>query len=94
MWFSFDGETFETHKTEEAARENAEQAMSFWSDEAADGWSDESRHVVYGKVTHAVRVEKVEVDESNRYLIPQGCDGIESHHLEPVVERSASAGRR
>lgn len=85
MWFSFDGETFETHDTEYAARLTAEKSMSFWSDEAADGWSEESRRVSYGKVTHAVRVETIEVDDGNRYMIPQGCDGIEQHHLEKIV---------
>ena len=32
MWFSFDGESFEIHDTEAAAREEAERAMEFWAE--------------------------------------------------------------
>lgn len=85
MWFSFDGENFETHETEAEARELAELAMQDWEDCAGDGWHENARHVVYGKVTHAVRVEEIEVTEENAHMVPHGCEGIEHHHLEKIV---------
>ena len=85
MWFSFDGETFETHNTEAEAKAEAERAMEYWADGAGDGWDELSTQVVYGRVTHAVRVEAIEVTDDNRHLVPSGCDGMENHHLEQIV---------
>lgn len=85
MWFSFDGESFETHGTESEAEAFAQRAMQFWADGADDGWDELSTQVVYGKVTHAVRVEEIEVNDDNRHLLTAGCDGMEHHHLEKIV---------
>lgn len=85
MWFSFDGESFETHNTEKEAREYAESAMDDWADTADDGWNENSVHVSYGKITHAVRVERVDITEENVHLVPHGCEGIEEHYLEKIV---------
>ena len=88
MWFSFDGESYETHETEEAAKTAAELAMDDWQDGAEDGWNDNSSYVAYGIVTHAVRVETIEITEENAHSVPQSCDGIEHHHLEKIVPDS------
>ena len=84
MWFSFDGESFETHNTESDAKKAAESAMGHWSDDAGDGWDELSTQVCYGRITHAVAVETVEVTDDNRHLVPHGCDGIENHKLECI----------
>lgn len=88
MWFSFDGESFQTHNTEEEAKASAEDAMQLWADRAGDGWDDVSDQVCYGKVTHAVRVEHIEVTEENQHLVPAGCDAMEDHHLEKIVNET------
>lgn len=85
MWFSYDGESFQIHNTEEEAKALAEEAMQDWSDRAGDGWDDVSDQVCYGRVTHAVRVERPEITEENRHLVPAGCEGIEEHYLEKIV---------
>lgn len=86
MWFSYDGETFETHNTEAEAAAAARRAMEDWSDSAADnGWDELSTQVVYGKITHAVRVEPVEITDDNRYKIPADCAGLENHYLEQIA---------
>lgn len=84
MWFSFDGESFQTHNTEQEAKDLAELAMQDWQDRAGDGWDDQSTQVCYGKVTHAVRVEEIEITEENSHLVPPGCEGAENHFLEPI----------
>ncbi len=56
MYFSFDGEEFEIHNTEQEARDCAEDAIANYRDEAMDGWADESMHVCWGKVTQFVKV--------------------------------------
>lgn len=78
MWFSHDGESFQTHETKKQAEDAAEAAMKFWQSRAVDnGWDDESTFVMYGKVTHAVRVS---VDETGKG---------ESHYLEPIARKPA-----
>ena len=87
MYFSYDGETFEIHETEELAKAEADLAMEFWQDHACDsGWDELSTQVCYGKVTHAVLVEKIPVTDDNRHLAPHGCDEteFEAHHLVPA----------
>ena len=80
-WFSFDGESFETHDTEAAARKSAEDAMHFWSEQAADdGWDEMSTGVCYGKVTHAVMVVPIPITEKNRHLL-KDFDALEDHRL-------------
>ena len=59
--------------------------MEDWSDIASDGWPENAAYVAYGKVTHSVRVEIIEVTEENAHLVPQGCEGLENHHLEKIV---------
>ena len=66
------------------ARADAELAMESWADCAGDGWDELSTQVCYGRVTHAVRVETIEVTDENRHLVPSSCDGLEDHHLEPI----------
>lgn len=85
-WFSFDGESFETHNTEAEAKVEAERAMEWWADDAGDGWDELSTQVCYGRITHTVRVEKIPVTDDNRHMVPFGCDDseFELHHLEPV----------
>jgi len=85
MWFCFDGHSFEVHDTEEKARKHAEAAMQDWQDDAADGWDELSTQVCYGKVTHSVKVESIEVTNENEHYVPHGCDGLEEHKLEQVV---------
>lgn len=84
MWFSFDGEDFQIHNTEAEAARWANDAMESWADGAGDGWDEQSTQVCYGRVTHAVRVETVEITDENRHTVPYGCDGIEKHFLEPI----------
>lgn len=84
MWFVYDGETFETYNTEAEAKAAADEAMQSWEDAAGDGWPEESVNVLYGQVTHSVRVEKTEITDENRHFVPHGCDGLEQHYLEPI----------
>lgn len=86
MWFSFDGIDFATHDTELQARQAAEEAMEQWQDDADDGWDECSTKVCYGRVTHAVRVEPIEITDENRHLMHPDVTGLEKHHLEPVEE--------
>ena len=88
MWFSFDGEQFETHETEELAKATAEAAMADWQDCASDGWDENAAQVAYGLITHAVRIEEIEVTEENAHWVTHGADGIENHHLEKIVADS------
>ena len=86
QWFSFDGESFEVHNSEEEARHYAEQAMDTWSDDASDGWDPCSTQVCYGKLTHAVRVDTRRVTDESRHLAPANCDAVEEHFLEPLED--------
>lgn len=84
-WFSFDGETFETHATEEEAAAAADSAMQYWRENADIGWDELSTQVAYGKITHAVRVETEPVTDETQHTVPAGCDTIEHHFLERIV---------
>lgn len=84
MWFSFDGFDFQTHTSEAKAKAAADDAMSSWRDDAGDGWDELATQVCYGKVTHAVRVEREEITDENRHTVPYGSECIEFHHLEPI----------
>jgi len=87
MWFSFDGETFEVHESEEAAKAEADQAMEFWAGNADEGWDEVSTQVCYGKVTHAVKVTDIPITEDNEYLLRNGITTLERHDLVPVAAR-------
>lgn len=93
-WFSYDGCDFELHATESEARKHAEAAMEEWSDDALDGgWDELSTQVCFGRVTHAVSVREIPLTDQNRHLVPQGCEGIEEHTLDPVLStKEASNG--
>lgn len=87
MWFSFDGEAFETHETEELAKRQAERAMEWWAEDAGEGWDELSTQVCYGKVTHAVVIDRTPVTDDNRHLVPPGCDDTEfEHHRLEAIE--------
>lgn len=86
MWFCFDGESFEVFASETEARHQAELAMEEWRDDASDcGWDELASQVCYGQVTHAVNVEHIPVTDDNRHTVPRNREGLERHHLEPVV---------
>lgn len=85
MWFSYDGESFQTHNTEAEAIAEAKDAMEEWSDRASDGWDEQSTQVMCGLVTHMVRVEHIEVTNENQHLVPSGCEGLEEHFFERYV---------
>lgn len=84
MFFSFDGVSFEAHNTEEEAAKRAAEAMVFWHEDADEGWNDLSDQVCYGRITHAVRVERCEVTDENRHMVPPDTTEIEEHFLEPI----------
>lgn len=53
MWFSFDGESFWIHQTEEEARESAADSLDDYRDTAmsVDGeWPSEVEEIYWGKV--------------------------------------------
>jgi hypothetical protein len=56
MWFSFDGEDFETHNTADEAKSAAVAALDDYRSEAADGWSDAAYNVCWGRVVEAATV--------------------------------------
>jgi len=59
MYFSYDfnGNGFETHKTEEKAKESAQQALDYEKGEAVcDGWGDDVTRICWGKVIETVKV--------------------------------------
>lgn len=58
MFFSYDGQDFETHNTEQEARDAAEDALEFFRSEASDGWDDESMHVCWGRLMQTVQVTR------------------------------------
>ncbi len=74
-YFSFDGETFETHCTEAVARGVAEGAMEFWLDQASEGWDPLSTQVCYGIITHGVTVEEIPITENNQHDVSDNCEG-------------------
>ena len=82
QWFSFDGESFGTHETEEEARVCAEEAMDMWSEMALDDgeWCELSVQVCYGRITHAVRVS------SDPEIRTEDGEECELHDLVPVEE--------
>jgi hypothetical protein len=55
-WFSYDpGDGFETHDTEQAARERAEKSLDYYKDDApSDGWNEEVTGICWGKVAQKV----------------------------------------
>jgi len=95
-FFSFDGETFEIHATEEEARAEAKRAMEFWSDDAGDGWDELSTQVCYGRVTHAVKVTRIPVTDENRHMVPSGGDAtaFEEHSLEAYDNATVEVNSR
>lgn len=84
MWFVFDGCSFEIHDTLAKAKAAADSAMDGWSDYADEGWDECSTQVCYGRVTHCVRVEEIEINDDNRHLVHPDCESFEDHHLEPT----------
>ena len=84
MWFSFDGFDFQTHDSEAKAKAAADSAMSSWEDDADDGWDELASQVCYGRITHAVRIERTEITDENRHTVPEGSECIEEHYLEPI----------
>lgn len=85
MYFSYDGDYFETHETEQEAREAAEDAIESYRAEASDGWPDESMHVSWGRVVQCVRVteERPSTEEDE---LPPGIEIFQKLELVDVVE--------
>lgn len=54
MWFSYDPEGgFETHDTEEEARNAADGYLDSYRDEAPDGWYEGVEQVCWGRIHQA-----------------------------------------
>ncbi len=53
-FFSFDGEIFDTHATEEQAREAAAAALADAQDRAGDGWPEWVGNICWGPITERV----------------------------------------
>ena len=84
-WFCFDGESFETFASETEAKKWAEEALETWRDDASDGgWDELASQVCYGRITHAIRTEEIPLPDENRHMVPDGCEGLEEHYLEPT----------
>lgn len=82
MWFSFDGDNFEIHETESAAKALARLAMDEYRCDAGDGWCEESLRVCWGKVSeHAeVTMSRERTDEDDAMIAP-GIDTVEEREL-------------
>lgn len=49
-FFCFDGDSFTTHSTADAAKEQAEAAIEEYQDDAAEGWPEEVDRVCWGEI--------------------------------------------
>lgn len=83
MYFSFDGDNFEIHNTEQEARDCAEDALDYFRVESVEGWRDESMNICWGKVSQSVRVtEERPVNEDD----PCRSNGIEIYQKRELVD--------
>lgn len=82
-WFSYDpdGDGFETHKTEQEAKESAEIAISWYRENSSEGWDENVEGVCYGRIHQAVQmVDKRPLPESSEF------DYTCNYRLAEVVE--------
>lgn len=82
QFFSYDGQNFETHNTEQEARDAAEDALEFFRGEASDGWDDESMHVCWGRLMQSVQVTKERPAEPDDNM----PEGIETYQRRELVD--------
>ena len=87
-WFSFDGDTFEVHDSEQKARETAENAMVDYHSDAVQclEWCEESLEVCYGIVTHHAAVTTTLIQSGDELLYPECTTQVETHELIEVTE--------
>jgi hypothetical protein len=88
-FFCFDGYSFQTHATEDEARNEAAGALECARDAAGDGWKEEVEQICWGRIE-----EQVELTSSEK--APEGSpfDTLDEYALrgfadEPVAEVKA-----
>ena len=81
-WFSFDGDCYQTHPTEQDARSFAEQAIEDWAADCREnqGWADEASRVAWGEIIE--HAEAVPDDPSD---LPEGAEGGVDYRLARFV---------
>lgn len=87
-WFSYDGQSFETHDTEAAAMKSAEEAFESCREEAPDGWPDEVEQICWGVVTQEVEetLRRTRRDDDPCSRI---CDEFVDYALMPALKSPA-----
>lgn len=70
MWFSYDGNSFELHDDPQKAKDAADRALGYCTDEAVEGWPEETTSICWGRVVQKAEI----VSERPR----TGADAVDS----------------
>jgi hypothetical protein len=84
-YFCYDPDTgFDTYKTAEEAMQAADDAISYYRDNADEGWNEEVSGVCWGELKqHTVvtlELTPKQADEQG-YFVPSGCSGFSDYGL-------------
>lgn len=53
-YWSYDGDTWDTHETAEEARDHCQKALDSYRDYAPDGWAEEVEYIMWGPIAERV----------------------------------------
>lgn len=82
MWFSFDGDTFETHETREDAQKAAQDALDDCRADAVEGWPDEVYRICWGQIVESATVT-MEREKTEDDYVDSSIDLIQEIKLRP-----------
>lgn len=90
LYFCYDGHSFDTYPTLAEAKQNAEEALQYFADDAGDGWDELVEQVCYGMVTGEVFEAERRPRNSDDYGVDSGIDLIVDYQLRDIPNAAAT----
>jgi len=80
-YWSYDGDTVETHDTAAKAQAHAQAGLDSYRDDAWEGWAEEVECIMWGRVVE-------QVVETSREEVNEDGDCVVDYSLVPVSEET------